>query len=29
MVLREVFDERRPEPGDVGMLVAMGPGFCS
>ncbi|QDU83267.1 Alpha-pyrone synthesis polyketide synthase-like Pks11 [Planctomycetes bacterium Pla163] len=29
MVLREVFDGRRPEPGDVGMLVAMGPGFCS
>lgn len=29
MVLREVFDTRRPAPGDLGVLVAMGPGFCS
>jgi alkylresorcinol/alkylpyrone synthase len=29
MVLREVFDTRRPEPGELGVMVAMGPGFCS
>jgi len=29
MVLREVFDRARPEPGAPGVLVAMGPGFCS
>jgi len=29
MVLREVFDERRPARGDLGLIVAMGPGFCS
>jgi alkylresorcinol/alkylpyrone synthase len=29
MVLREVFDTRRPKPGELGVMVAMGPGFCS
>jgi alkylresorcinol/alkylpyrone synthase len=29
MVLREVFDTRRPRPGELGVMVAMGPGFCS
>lgn len=29
MVLREVFDTRRPAPGELGLLMAMGPGFCS
>ncbi len=29
MVLREVFDRARPAPGDLGLIVAMGPGFCS
>jgi alkylresorcinol/alkylpyrone synthase len=28
-VLRDVLDGARPEPGDRGLLVAMGPGFCS
>ena len=29
MVLREVFDRRRPAAGTRGILVAMGPAFCS
>ena len=29
MVLREVFDRARPARGELGMMVAMGPGFCS
>ncbi|MEW6071273.1 MAG: 3-oxoacyl-[acyl-carrier-protein] synthase III C-terminal domain-containing protein [Planctomycetota bacterium] len=29
MVLREVFDRARPAAGEMGVLVAMGPGFCS
>ncbi|HEX2222667.1 MAG TPA: 3-oxoacyl-[acyl-carrier-protein] synthase III C-terminal domain-containing protein [Thermoanaerobaculia bacterium] len=29
MVLRETMDEHRPAPGSWGMLLAMGPGFCS
>ncbi|MEZ5977352.1 MAG: 3-oxoacyl-[acyl-carrier-protein] synthase III C-terminal domain-containing protein [Planctomycetota bacterium] len=29
MVLREVFDAKRPAKGEKGVLVAMGPGFCS
>lgn len=29
MVLRETMDEHRPAPGSLGMLLAMGPGFCS
>lgn len=29
MVLREVLDGPRPAHGDLGLLVAMGPGFCS
>lgn len=29
MVLRETMDEHRPPPGSYGMLLAMGPGFCS
>lgn len=29
MVLREVFDGARPKSGALGLLLAMGPGFCS
>jgi alkylresorcinol/alkylpyrone synthase len=29
MVLAEVLDGPRPDPGSLGCLVAMGPGFCS
>jgi alkylresorcinol/alkylpyrone synthase len=29
MVLGELFDGPRPAPGELGCLVAMGPGFCS
>jgi len=29
VVLEEVMKNRRPEPGTVGVLAAMGPGFCS
>jgi alkylresorcinol/alkylpyrone synthase len=29
MVLRDTLDEHRPAPGSYGMLLAMGPGFCS
>jgi alkylresorcinol/alkylpyrone synthase len=29
VVLEDVMKNRRPEPGTVGMLAAMGPGFCS
>ena len=29
LVLRETFDHHRPPPGSYGMLLAMGPGFCS
>lgn len=29
MVLRRVLEHDRPSDGDLGMLVAMGPGFCS
>lgn len=28
-VLRDTIAERRPEPGTPGLLLAMGPGFCS
>ncbi len=28
-VLEEVMQNRRPEPGTLGLLAAMGPGFCS
>lgn len=28
-VLRDTLDQRPGEPGDVGVLMAMGPGFCS
>lgn len=29
VVLEDVMTNRRPEPGTVGILAAMGPGFCS
>lgn len=29
LVLQETMRSRRPEPGSYGMLLAMGPGFCS
>lgn len=29
VVLEDVMRNRRPEPGDLGLLAAMGPGFCS
>jgi alkylresorcinol/alkylpyrone synthase len=29
LVLEEVMKHRRPEPGMLGLLAAMGPGFCS
>ena len=29
VVLEDVMRNRRPEPGTMGMLAAMGPGFCS
>jgi len=29
VVLEDVMRNRRPEPGSVGVLAAMGPGFCS
>lgn len=29
VVLEEVMRNRRPSPGTVGLLAAMGPGFCS
>ena len=29
LVLEEVMKNRRPEPGTLGLLAAMGPGFCS
>jgi len=29
LVLRDVLDRRRPTPGGYGVIVAMGPGFCS
>ena len=29
MVLEDTMKGRRPEPGTLGLLVAMGPGFCS
>jgi len=29
MVLEETMASRRPEPGAPGMLLALGPGFCS
>ncbi|MFG2924022.1 type III polyketide synthase [Streptomyces sp. NPDC048305] len=28
-VLRDTLEQRRPEPGTPGLLMAMGPGFCS
>jgi len=28
-VLEDVMKNRRPEPGTLGLLAAMGPGFCS
>jgi alkylresorcinol/alkylpyrone synthase len=29
VVLEEVMNHRRPAPGTLGLLAAMGPGFCS
>jgi alkylresorcinol/alkylpyrone synthase len=29
MVLRDTMETARPLPGSYGLLVAMGPGFCS
>ncbi len=29
LVLQETMAEHRPEPGSLGMLLALGPGFCS
>jgi alkylresorcinol/alkylpyrone synthase len=29
VVLEDVMRNRRPEPGTIGVLAAMGPGFCS
>lgn len=29
LVLRDTLEERRPAPGEWGVLLAMGPGFCS
>jgi alkylresorcinol/alkylpyrone synthase len=29
VVLEEVMKNRRPQPGTIGLLAAMGPGFCS
>jgi alkylresorcinol/alkylpyrone synthase len=29
VVLEDVMMRRRPEPGTLGLLAAMGPGFCS
>jgi alkylresorcinol/alkylpyrone synthase len=29
IVLEEVMKNRRPAPGTLGVLAAMGPGFCS
>ena len=29
LVLEETMRSRRPEPGSLGMMLAMGPGFCS
>ena len=29
LVLAETMASRRPRPGSLGMLLAMGPGFCS
>jgi alkylresorcinol/alkylpyrone synthase len=29
LVLRETMESQRPEPGSLGLLLAMGPGFCS
>lgn len=28
-VLRDTIEQRRPEPGTLGLILAMGPGFCS
>jgi len=28
-VLRDTLDQRDPPPGSPGLLLAMGPGFCS
>ncbi|MGH9396650.1 MAG: type III polyketide synthase, partial [Terriglobia bacterium] len=29
VVLEEVIEHRRPPPGTLSLLAAMGPGFCS
>lgn len=29
LVLRDTMDDHRPPPGSLGLLLAMGPGFCS
>jgi alkylresorcinol/alkylpyrone synthase len=29
VVLEDVMRHRRPEPGTMGLIAAMGPGFCS
>lgn len=28
-VLRDTIEERRPAPGELGLMIAMGPGFCA
>jgi alkylresorcinol/alkylpyrone synthase len=28
-VLRDTMRERRPDPGELGLMIAMGPGFCA
>jgi alkylresorcinol/alkylpyrone synthase len=29
LVLQDTLDHHRPAPGTLGLLLAMGPGFCS
>ena len=29
MVLRDTLERRRPAPGTLGLLAALGPGFCA
>lgn len=29
MALEDTMRDHRPEPGSLGMMLAMGPGFCS
>ena len=28
-VLKQTTEEKRPDPGSYGLMLAMGPGFCS